>query len=138
MDYADIEHNAESCRKLVDRCNQLASLKISNKSYRSKKLDIMTVVIGARESLRSLEVDTTFFSTAANTKLGRLTNLTSLTLVLRKQVFFFDINKIMRGSSEILWGARYMSNELIFQISASRVIGNITARSETDFEESPF
>ena len=58
--------------------------------------------------------------------------------ILRKQVFFFDINKIVRGSSEILWGARYMSNELIFQISASWVIGNITARSETDFEESPF
>ena len=58
--------------------------------------------------------------------------------VLRKQVFFFDINKIVRGLSEILWGARYMSNELIFQISASWVIGNITARSETDFEESPF
>ena len=53
-------------------------------------------------------------------------------------MFFFDINKIVRGISEILWGARYMSNELIFQISASWVIGNITARSETDFEESPF
>ena len=58
--------------------------------------------------------------------------------ILRKQVFFFDINKIVIPLSEILWGARYMSNELIFQISASWLIGNITARSETDFEESPF
>ena len=57
--------------------------------------------------------------------------------ILRKQVFFFDINKIVRALSEILWGARYMSNELIFQISASWVIRNITARLETDFEESP-
>ena len=53
-------------------------------------------------------------------------------------MFFFDINKIVSALSEILWGAGYMSNELIFQISASWVIGNITARSETDFEESPF
>jgi len=85
LDYADIKHNAETCRKLVERCNQLATLKISNKLGRGKKLDIMSVVIRAKESLRSLEVDTTeadIFSTAANTKLGCLTNLTSLTLPL--------------------------------------------------------
>ena len=64
--------------------------------------------------------------------------LSLLLYLLRKQVFFFDINKIVRALSEILWGARYMSNELIFQISAPWVIGNITARSETDFEESAF
>ena len=45
------------------------------------------------------------------------------TLVLRKQVFFFDISKNVRGIYEILCAARYMSNELIFQISASWVIG---------------
>ena len=53
--------------------------------------------------------------------------LSLLLYLLRKQVFFFDINKIVRALSEILWGARYMSNELIFQISAPWVIGNITA-----------
>ena len=81
LDLADIEHNAESCRKLVERCNQLATLKISNKLGRGKKLDIMSVVIRAKESLRSLEVDTQMvdiLTTAANTKLGCLTNLTSL------------------------------------------------------------
>ena len=43
--------------------------------------------------------------------------------ILRKQVFFFDISKNVRGIYEILCAARYMSNELIFQISASWVIG---------------
>ena len=43
--------------------------------------------------------------------------------LLRKQVFFFDISKNVRGIYEILCAARYMSNELIFQISASWVIG---------------
>ena len=44
-------------------------------------------------------------------------------VILRKQVFFFDISKNVRGIYEILCAARYMSNELIFQISASWVIG---------------
>ena len=44
-------------------------------------------------------------------------------IILRKQVFFFDISKNVRGIYEILCAARYMSNELIFQISASWVIG---------------
>ena len=44
----------------------------------------------------------------------------SLWWILRKQVFFFDKNKIVRGSSEILWGARYMSNELIFSFLGDR------------------
>ena len=39
-------------------------------------------------------------------------------------MFFFDISKNVRGIYEILCAARYMSNELIFQISASLVIKN--------------
>ena len=87
LDYSDIKQNAESCRKLVERCKKLASLKISNKSWSWKNLNIMTVVIRAKESLRSLEVDTKrdIFSTAANTTLGRLTNLTSLTLAINSE-----------------------------------------------------
>jgi len=86
LDYKDIKHSADSCRKLVERCKKLASLKISNKSCGWNTLDIMTVVILAKESLKSLEVDTRMdmdiWTTAANTKLGRLTNLTSLTLAI--------------------------------------------------------
>ena len=53
--------------------------------------------------------------------------------ILRKQAFFFDTKKIFSKFDETLWVSRYMSNEVIFQISASWVIGNITGRSETDF-----
>ena len=54
-------------------------------------------------------------------------------MILRKQAFFFDTKKIFSKFDETLWVSRYMSNEVIFQISASWVIGNITGRSETDF-----
>jgi len=82
LDYEDIKNKTESCRKLVERCKKLASLKISNKSYNEKTLNTMTVVIRAKESLKSLEVDSsmTTWSPAAMTKLGQLQNLTSLTM----------------------------------------------------------
>ena len=82
LDYEDIKNKTESCRKLVERCKKLASLKISNQSYNEKTLNIMTVVIRAKESLKSLEVDSsmTTWSPAAMTKLGQLQNLTSLTM----------------------------------------------------------
>ena len=82
LDYEDIKQNAESCRKLVERCKKLASLKISNQSYNEKTLNIMTVVIRAKESLKSLEVHP-FMKTwtpTAMTKLGQLKNLTSLSM----------------------------------------------------------
>ena len=87
LDYEDIKHNAETCRKLVKRCKKLVSLKISAKSKNcwdplnvSLCLKIMTVVIRAQESLRSLEVDKNMRmrSPAVMAKLGRLKNLTSL------------------------------------------------------------
>ena len=54
LDFENIKQNAESCRKLVDRCKKLASIKITNKSQNCCKLNIMTVVIRAKESLQSL------------------------------------------------------------------------------------
>ena len=51
LDYEDIKHSAESCRKLVERCKKLASIKISNKLSNWKTLNIMTVVIRAKESV---------------------------------------------------------------------------------------
>ena len=91
LDYEDIKHNAETCRKLVERCKKLVSLKISAKSKYSwdlikvsLSLKIMTVVIRAQESLRSLEVDKNMRmrSSAVMAKLGCLKNLTSLTFTV--------------------------------------------------------
>jgi len=83
LDYEDIKRKAETCRKLVERCKKLASLKISNKSLNNwKPLNIMTVVIRAKETLKSLAVDFSMetWTPAAMAKLGRLKNLTSLTM----------------------------------------------------------
>ena len=81
LDYANIKQNAESCRKLVERCKKLSSLKISNKTCQWDILNIMTVVTRAKESLRCLEIDNALkeWSPAAMAKLGSLQNLTSLT-----------------------------------------------------------
>ena len=57
--------------------------------------------------------------------------------ILRKQVFFFDTKKNFLKFNEILWAPQYMWGELIFQISAPWVIGNIPGGSETDFPKSP-
>ena len=82
LDYENIKHNAESCRKLVDRCKQLSSLNIKNTSINFSKLNIMTVVIRAKESLKSLKVDHSManWTPAAMSKLGTLRNLTRLSL----------------------------------------------------------
>ena len=72
LDYEDIKQKAESCRKLVERCKKLASLKILNESVNWNRLNIMTVVIRAKESLKSLEVD---FSMRDWTPAGDLNNI---------------------------------------------------------------
>ena len=82
LDYVNFKQNAESCRKLVERCEKLSSLKISNKTCQWDKLNIMmTVVTRAKESLRCLEIDNALkeWSPAAMAKLGSLQNLRSLT-----------------------------------------------------------
>ena len=82
LDFENIKQNAESCRKLVDRCKKLASIKITNKSQNCSKLNIMTVVIRAKESLQSLEVNHSMqdWTPAAMKKVGSLKNLTRLSL----------------------------------------------------------
>ena len=81
LDYKDIKRNAASCRKLVERCKKLVTLKILNESKNRNTLNIMTVVIRAKESLKILQVDCSMrdWTPAAMGKLGRLKNLTSLT-----------------------------------------------------------
>ena len=80
LDYEDIKRSADSCRKLVDRCMKLASLKITNKSRNLKALNIMSVVIRAKKSLKSLYVDESIrkWSNVAMEKLFQLKELKSL------------------------------------------------------------
>ena len=83
LDREDIKQNAESCRKLVERCKKLASLKITKKSANDFPLNIMTVVIRAKDTLKSLGMESSYIQTwtpAAMAKLGQIKNLTSLTM----------------------------------------------------------
>ena len=82
LDYENIKQNAESCRKLVDRCKKLTDLNITNNSLNFSKLNIMTVVTRAKERLESLEVDDSMsnWTPAAMSKLGSLKNLTRLSM----------------------------------------------------------
>ena len=53
----NIKQNADGCRKLVDGCKKLASLKITNNSDYWNRLNIMTMVIRVKESLKIFKVD---------------------------------------------------------------------------------
>ena len=79
LDYGQIRYRADSCRKLVERCEKLETLKITNKSRDSRPLNIMSVVIRAKDSLRSLEVVQYYsldkWTDAAMTKLGQMKRL---------------------------------------------------------------
>ena len=76
LDYGQIRYRADSCRKLVERCEKLETLKITNKSRDSRPLNIMSVVIRAMKSLRSLDVDSLDkWTDAAMTKLGQMKRL---------------------------------------------------------------
>ena len=94
LDIANIRQNAESCRKLVDRCRKLTSLKISTVEYRIK-LNIMTVVTRAKERLRCLEIDYAMrdWTPAAMEKLGGLQNLTSLSFTFSSEPYAVNLYK---------------------------------------------
>lgn len=85
LDCEDIKEDTDSCRKLMDRCKKLSSLKISNRKLfytDTDSLNIMRVVIRAKDSLKTLKVDRLYFqdwTPASMAILGRLENLTSLT-----------------------------------------------------------
>ena len=88
LDLENIKRDAESCRKLVDRCKKLSSLEITDKRKQSglqrhpDSKDIMTVVSRAKKTLKSLKIDDSIqeWTPSAMAKLGRLENLQSLTL----------------------------------------------------------
>ena len=66
----------------MDGCKKLASLKITNNSDYWNRLNIMTMVIRVKESLKILKVDHSMadWTPAAMSKLGTLRNLTRLSL----------------------------------------------------------
>ena len=80
LDHADIKQSVVSCRKLVERCKNLASLKITNNAEDQRILNIMSVVIRAKDSLRSLEVDSSLkkWTDADMTKLGMMKGLKNI------------------------------------------------------------
>ena len=88
LDLENIKRNAESCRKLVDRCKKLSSLEITDKRKQSglrrhpDSKDIMTLVSRAKKTLKSLKINDSIqeWTPSAMAKLGRLENLQSLTL----------------------------------------------------------
>ena len=81
----DIEEKAESCSMLIERCKNLASLEILNKLEIwgfDSPLNIMSVVIRAKDTLKRLEVDKTMaiWTNAEMAKLGQMENLTGLSM----------------------------------------------------------
>ena len=84
LDYEDIKQCADSCRRLVERCKKLASLKITNSNHNQRPLNIMSVVIRAKDRLKLLEIDSSIrkWTDAALSKLGQMKELKSITLTV--------------------------------------------------------
>ena len=86
LDYEDFlyQQNANNCRHLVERCNKLSSLKITNDSDIRSSLDIMSVIVRARETLKSLDLDDDWnpihWTSVALALLGDMRELRSLAL----------------------------------------------------------
>ena len=82
LDYQDIKQAADSCRKLVERCKKLESLEITNESGDLRQLNIMSVVIRAKKSLKRLDVDSSIrkWTDFAMTRLGEMEELKSITM----------------------------------------------------------
>ena len=90
LDYEDIMQNTDICRKLVERCKKLESLKITNKlrpypyyslrSQNSMSVTLMSVVILAKRSLKRLDVDSSIqnWTDVALAKLGQMGELKSI------------------------------------------------------------
>ena len=75
------------CRKLVERCKNLTSLKITNTSEYKGPLNIMSVVIRAKKTLKSLELDSSIreWTQGALAELDQMKELRNLAMT-------FDIN----------------------------------------------
>ena len=82
LDYEDIKQSANSCQKLIDRCKQLTSLVITNNSLNPRLLNLMSIVIRAEKSLKSLQVHSSIYrwSDAAFKKLCKMKQLQRIEL----------------------------------------------------------
>jgi len=129
LDYEDIKLSADSCRRLVERCKKLARLKITNKNDHQNPLNIMSVVIRAKDRLKVLEIDRSIhkWTDVALSKLGQMKELRRIAL----KFDFVDDENAKHGMQQLnklhqlevlcvrtrLWKAMMMmmSNELQFQ-----------------------
>ena len=84
LDYQDIKLHADSFRKLVERCKKIERLQITNNSRDYRPLNIMSVVIRAKKSLKVLNVDSSIrkWTAAAMEKLGQMKELKSISMTL--------------------------------------------------------
>ena len=80
LDFKDIKQSKNSCQKLLDRGKKLISLEITNNSLDERSLNVMSVVIRAKKSLKSLKVDSFIhrWSGAAFKTLGKMKELKSM------------------------------------------------------------
>ena len=82
LDYEDIKQSEGSCRDLVARCKKLVSLSITHKEnfFSSVNSNIMPVVIGAKNCLKSLEVDFSlnYWTDAAMCELSKMKGLRNI------------------------------------------------------------
>ena len=86
LGYEDIKRSEDSCRKLVDRCTKLTKLKITSESASFKRsVDIiMSVVIRAKKSLKSLVIDSSIrkWTDVALERFGELKELRSISVTI--------------------------------------------------------
>ena len=82
LDYKDFQCQRDSLLQLVERCNKLSNLKITNDSNIRSSLEMMSVVVKAKETLESLEIDSWIrnWTSGALKLLGDMRELKSLTL----------------------------------------------------------
>ena len=87
LDYEAFQYlqSANSCRQLVERCKRLSQLSISNDSNITSTLDIMTVVVVARDSLKNLYIDSSISNWTRDSLalIGCMSELRCLSLALK-------------------------------------------------------
>ena len=87
LDYKDFQYRqyANSCGQLVERCKKLSHLSISNNSNIESTLEIMTAVVLAKETLKSLYIDSSISNWTRDSLalIGCMSELRCLSLALK-------------------------------------------------------
>ena len=88
LDFHDIKENEDRCKQIIDRYTRLTSLEITNNSHNPGLLNLMSVVIRAQISLKSLKVDSSIYrwSNAAFNKLSQMKELKRIRLTYTRNI----------------------------------------------------